>query len=164
MGLPLPLPQTSHRVFFPLQFDSAIGQTCGLLHEPASVTGSWKRKGGALCAEGELWRPWFYVKEKERWVLASFPHFYEDLTEALLELTAALSDSAGDAASPSPFLATSESAHAVQSPWDWLEGLRAERPLRKPSPELQQRYSVLSPTLYGTLTPFSSGLWPSSKF
>lgn len=35
---------------FPLRFDSAIGQTCGLLQEPTSVTCSWERNVGALCA------------------------------------------------------------------------------------------------------------------
>lgn len=60
-------------------------------------------------------RPFSY-KEKRRWVLASFSLSCEDLTEALLEFTAA--DSTGGAASTSPLLATSESEATLHAKCD----------------------------------------------
>lgn len=60
-------------------------------------------------------RPFSY-EEKRRWVLAYFPFSCEDLTEALLEFTAA--DSTGGAASTFPLLATSESEGTLHAKCD----------------------------------------------
>lgn len=38
----------------------------------------------------ELWKTLVFFEEEERWVQSYFPHPYEDLTEALLEDTAAV--------------------------------------------------------------------------
>lgn len=79
--------------------------------------------------------------------------FCEGLAEALLEFTAALTP--GDAASPSPSLATGESEHSPDKAHG--TGLKASEQKGlsgKPSPELQQPHSMLSPALNATLTLF----------
>lgn len=75
-------------------------------------------------------RPLFYLREeKERWVLAYFPHFYEDLTEALLEFTAALTHLEMLPPLPLSWQPVGLKTQYMQSPCDWLEGPRAKRPL-----------------------------------
>lgn len=53
-----------------------------------SFLGKEGRRAALRASDG---RPLFYLREeKSRWVLACFPFSCEDLTEALLEFTAAL--------------------------------------------------------------------------
>ena len=86
--------------------------------------------------------------------LSLFPRFSEDLPEALLEFTAALTHLEMLPPLPLSWQSVGLKTQYRQSPCDRFEGLRAKRPLRKPSPKLQQQYSMLSPTLNAALTPF----------
>lgn len=72
------------------------------------------REGESSVIRAGDGRPFSY--EEKRWVLAYFPLSCEDLTEALLEFTAA--DSTGGAASISPLLATSESEGTLHAKCD----------------------------------------------
>lgn len=82
-----------------------------MLQEPTSAPHSWERKVGTLCL-GQAAEDLVSFEETRKkggrgQFLACFSLPSEDLTEALLEFTAA--DLPGDAASISPFLATSGS-------------------------------------------------------
>lgn len=81
-------------------------------------------------------RPLPYLREeKERWVLAYFPHFCEDVTEALLELTAALTHLEMLSPLPLSWQPVGLKTQYMQSLCGWPEGPRAKRPLRKSSLE-----------------------------
>lgn len=73
------------------------------------------REGESSVIRAGDGRPFSY-KEKRKWVPAYFPLSCEDLTEALLEFTAA--DSTGGAASISPLLATIESEATLYAKCD----------------------------------------------
>lgn len=92
-------------------------------------------------------------EEEGRWVLVYFPHSYENLTEALLEYTAAVTHLEMLPPLPLSWLPVGLKTEYMQSPCNWLDGPRTYGPLRKPSPKPQQWYSMPSPTLNATHYP-----------
>lgn len=102
-----------------------------MLPEPTSVTHSWGRKVGTLCLGQAIEDPCFIRrdKEKEGWGAVPslfFPLSSEDLTEALLEFTAALTYLEMLPPFPFSWQLVGLKTQDTQSWCDWFEGPRAK--------------------------------------